>query len=806
MEDKTNTDLKILPLIPLRDIVVFPHMILPLFVGREKSVRAVEAAYNSGKKIMLAVQKEAKSNDPVPDEIYRVGTIAEIMQIVKLSDGTIKILVEGKKRAVITAFLDNPPFMEVACKEMKDEMSRSSEAVALMRAALSAFEKFLKLNHRIPPETLLALAEIDDPGHFADLIASHLNNKMEERQALLETKDPQQRIEKVFAMLNSELEIMDLEKKVHGRVKDQMEQNQKEYYLNEQLRAIQKELGKGEEKTEIEELREKIQNAGMPLDVSKKALKELRRMELMQPMSSEATVVRNYIDWLVDVPWKPGAKDKLNLKRAGEILDEDHYGLEKIKERILEYLAVKKLSKKMKGPILCFVGPPGVGKTSLGKSIARALGRKFVRVSLGGIRDEAEIRGHRRTYIGSMPGKIIQSVKKAGTRNPVFMLDEIDKMGNDFRGDPASALLEVLDPEQNHSFNDHYLEVDYDLSEVVFITTANILYTIPKPLQDRMEVLRLPGYTDFEKIKISEKFLIPKKVEEHGLSKNKISFEKSSIERIIRNYTREAGVRNLEREIATVCRKIVKSAVEKKKKQEKILVTGKVVQKLLGPSKFNPKLQEEGDEIGACTGLAWTEVGGELLTTEVVVTDGKGELTLTGKLGDVMKESARAAFTYVRSIAPKLGLNKNFYKNKDIHIHVPEGAIPKDGPSAGITLATALISALAKIPVKKNLAMTGEITLRGKVLPVGGVKEKVLAAHRSRISVVILPKDNENDLKEIPINVRKRIKFHTVEKMDEVLDLAFPGKIKHSVSQEDLKEHEKIPNYDRSPDIPLSIN
>ncbi|MBI5185568.1 MAG: endopeptidase La [Nitrospinae bacterium] len=781
-------------------------MVIPLFVGREKSVRAVEAAYNLDKKIMLAVQKEARSNDPFPDEIFKIGTIAEIVQIVKLSDGTIKILVEGKKRAKVTAFLDNPDFLEAACAEIEDIRGGSPETVALMRAALSAFEKFLKLSQRVPPETLLALADINDPGHFADLIASHLSVKIEDKQLLLETPDPRQRIEKVFAMLNSELEILDLEKKVRGRVKDQMEQNQKEYYLNEQLRAIQKELGKGDEKTEIEELREKIQNAGMPVDVNKKALKELRRLEMMQPMSSEATVVRNYIDWLVDLPWKPGAADRLNIKRAGEILDEDHYGLEKIKERILEYLAVRKLSRKMKGPILCFAGPPGVGKTSLGKSIARALGRKFARVSLGGIRDEAEIRGHRRTYIGSMPGKIIQSIKKAGTRNPVLMLDEIDKMGNDFRGDPASALLEVLDPEQNHAFNDHYLEVDYDLSEVVFITTANILYTIPKPLLDRMEVLRLPGYTDFEKVKISEKFLIPRKIEEHGLSKNKITFERSSIEKIIRSYTREAGVRNLEREIAAICRKTAKSVVEKKKRMERTVITGKSVQKLLGPSKFNPDRREEKDETGAATGLAWTEVGGELLATEVVVTDGKGELTLTGKLGDVMKESARAAFTYVRSIAPRLGLSRNFYKNKDIHIHVPEGAIPKDGPSAGITLATALISALAKIPVKHDLAMTGEITLRGKVLPVGGIKEKVLAAHRGRISEVIIPKDNENDLREIPANVRKRIKFHAVSKMDEVLDLAFPGKIKDSPPKEDLKNPGKLPEYDRNQNFPLSIN
>ncbi len=802
---KNNIDLKNLPLLPLRDIVVFPHMIIPLFVGREKSVQAVETAFRAEKKIFLAAQKNAASNDPSPDEISKIGTIAEILQVVKLSDGTIKVLVEGKQRAKISSYINNSGFFEVALLELNDLDEDTFESTALMKGVLSAFEKYIKINQQIPAETIVALSNIHDPGYFSDFVASHLNIKNEDKQELLETLDIKKRVEKVFITIHSELEILALEKKVHGRVKNQMEKNQKEYYLTEQMRAIQKELGKEDDQSEIEELKEKIKKKGMSKEADKKALKELHRLELMQPMSAEATVVRNYIDWLVDLPWKSTHKDELNIKKAEEILDEDHYGLEKIKERILEYLAVRKLVKKMKGPILCFVGPPGVGKTSLGKSIARALGRKFARVSLGGMRDEAEIRGHRRTYIGSMPGKIIQYMKKTGAKNPVFMLDEIDKMGNDFRGDPASALLEVLDPEQNHSFNDHYLEVDYDLSEVMFITTANVLYSIPRPLLDRMEVIRIPGYTDFEKIKISEKFLIPLKVEEHGLTKSGISFPRSSIEKIIRGYTREAGVRNLEREIAAVCRKIAKMVVEKGQ-QEKVRVTKASVRKFLGPIKFNSELREEEDAIGAAMGLAWTEVGGELLATEVVVTDGKGALTLTGKLGDVMKESAMAALTYVRSIASRLGLNKNFYKNKDIHLHVPEGAIPKDGPSAGITIATAIISALAKVPIKRDVAMTGEITLRGKILAVGGVKEKILAAHRGQIPVIILPKDNEKDLEEIPSNVRKAIKFHLVEKMDEVLDLTFSKNIKGLLPQTDVSASEKISDYDDNENLRVSIN
>ncbi len=811
MEDNKNTELATLPLIPLRDIVVFPHMVIPLFVGREKSVEAIEAAFHSHKKVFLAAQKEAQANDPHPSQIFEIGTISDILQIVKLSDGTVKALVEGKQRAKVTSFTAKPGYLEVSYEELEDKHQDSVETVALMRGVLSAFEEYVKLDQRIPSEILPTLTTIEDPGQFSDLIAAHLNIKPKDRQLLLETLDAGKRVEKIFSLLNAELEIMAVEKKVRGRIKDQIDKNQKEYYLSEQMRAIQKELGRGDDKTEIEELREKIQKAGMHEEASKKALKELQRLEMMQPMSAEATVVRNYIDWLIDIPWKPGARDKIQIDKAREILEEDHYGLEKVKERILEYLAVRKLVKKMKGPIICFVGPPGVGKTSLGKSIARALGRKFVRVSLGGVRDEAEIRGHRRTYIGAMPGKIIQYMKKAGTKNPVFMLDEIDKMNTDFRGDPASALLEVLDPEQNQSFNDHYLEVDYDLSEVMFITTANVLHSIPRPLLDRMELIRIPGYTDFEKVKIAENFLISRKIKEHGLAKIDISFSQATIQKIVRRYTKESGVRNLEREIATVCRKIAKLVVEqgdrdKKEKQEKICVTGASLQKFLGPPKFRSDLREEKDEIGASTGLAWTEVGGELLTTEVIETEGKGGLTLTGKLGDVMKESAQAALTYVRSIGPKLSLPRNFYKNKDIHIHVPEGAIPKDGPSAGIAMATALISALTKIPVKHDVAMTGEITLRGRVLPIGGVKEKILAAHRSRIPIVILPKENEKDLKEIPANVRRAIRFHPVATMDEVLDIALAGKLEETLPKVVLPPSRKMANYENGQSLPTAIN
>lgn len=760
------------PLLPLRDIVVFPQMIIPLFVGRERSVKALDHAMEGERRIMLATQKKAKKNDPLPEGICNVGTVANILQVLKQSDGTVKVLVEGLQRVKIKEFIENPDFFEVIAVPMESEFDHSAKITALMRSTNSIFEQYIKLNKRIPPEMLRTLANINDPNVFADTLAGQLNLKTAEKQELLEMYNPKDRLDKLIDVMVSELEIMKIEKKVGTRVKRQMEKSQKEYYLTEQMKAIQKELGKSDDyKTEIQELAEKIKKSRMPKEADEKALKELKKLELMPPMSAEATVVRNYIDWLVDIPWKESGKDRINISQAQKILDEDHYGLEKIKERILEYLSVIKLVDKMKGPILCFVGPPGVGKTSLGKSVARALGRKFVRVSLGGVRDEAEIRGHRRTYIGALPGKIIQSMKKAGSKNPVFMLDEIDKMSTDFRGDPSSALLEVLDPEQNHTFNDHYLEVDYDLSEVMFITTANLLSPIPQPLQDRMEVLRITGYTEDEKIKIAEQFIIPKKIPEHGLSVKKNKLSSDSIRKIIQNYTREAGVRNLEREIATVCRKLAKK-VATEGVEKKVMVGPKKLQAFLGVPKFRYGKREKANKIGIANGLAWTEVGGELLIIEVLIVDGRGKLILTGKLGDVMKESAHAALSYIRAKAKDIGLPINFYQKNDIHVHVPEGAIPKDGPSAGITIATAIVSALTFIPVKKDLAMTGEITLQGRVLPIGGLKEKLLAAHRSKIQNVIIPLENKKDLVEIPAKIKKTFKITLVEHIDDVIKTA----------------------------------
>ena len=771
-KDRKKTNQRTLPLLPLRDIVVFPHMIIPLFVGREYSISALDQAMAADRVILLATQKKAKKNDPLPEEIFEIGTAANVLQVLKQSDGTVKVLIEGIQRAKIESFLENSKFLEVTAVPLENKSESSIQLTALMRSAYSIFEQYSKLNQRIPLETIKALNNISDPNIFSDTLAAHLDLKTAEKQELLEMMDPKERLDKLIDAMVNELEILRIEKKVRNRVKRSMEKSQKEYYLSEQIKALQRELGKGNDlKTELQELADKIKKAGMPNEVHGKAQKELKRLELMPPMSAEATVVRNYIDWLIDIPWKRGAKDKIDISGATRILDEDHYGLEKIKERILEYLSVRKLVDKMKGPILCFVGPPGVGKTSLGKSIARALDRKFVRVSLGGVRDEAEIRGHRRTYIGALPGKIIQYMKKAGTKNPVFMLDEIDKMSTDFRGDPSSALLEVLDPEQNYTFNDHYLEVDYDLSEVMFITTANLLHPIPQPLQDRMEVLRITGYTEYEKIKIAEQFLIPKKIPEHGLSEKKINFSRNATRKIIQHYTKEAGVRNLEREIATICRKIAKK-VATEGKLTNLTVNSKKLQGFLGVPKFRYGKKEEKNKIGLATGLAWTEVGGELLITEVLIMDGKGKTTFTGKLGDVMQESAQAAWSYVRSKAKELSLPKNFYQKNDIHIHIPEGAIPKDGPSAGITMATAIISALTKIPVKNDLAMTGEITLQGRVLPIGGLKEKLLAAHRGEISNVIIPMENEKDLAEIPQKIKKALNITLVQNMDEVLKAA----------------------------------
>ncbi|MBI3814002.1 MAG: endopeptidase La [Nitrospinae bacterium] len=773
MEEKKKIQSNILPLLPLRDIVVFPHMIIPLFVGRDKSIRGVENAISQEKGIVLAAQKKPKTNDPAPKEIYEIGTAADILQVLRLSDGTVKVLIEGITRVKIDSYIENNNFFEVKVSFPEKKIEASAETEALMRSLYGLFEEYIKMGQKMPPEILMAIQNIADPGHLSDAIAAHLSMKTADKQKLLEIISPQDRMEDLYRVIESEIEILQVEKKVRGRVKKQMEQSQKEYYLHEQMKAIQKELGKYNEfKSEIEELKEKIKNAKMPEDVDKKALKELKRLEMMPPMSAEGTVVRNYIDWLVDMPWTIRTKDKLKIKDAEKILNEDHYGLEKVKERVLEYLAVRKLVKKMKGPILCLVGPPGVGKTSLGKSIARAMGRKFVRVSLGGVRDEAEVRGHRRTYIGALPGRIIQSLKKAGTKNPVFMLDEIDKMSMDFRGDPSSALLEVLDPEQNYTFDDHYLEVDFDLSEVMFITTANVLHTIPRPLLDRMEVIRMPGYTEDEKVNIAKIFLMPKNIREHGLKEKQVQFLDAAIRKIIRHYTKESGVRNLEREIANICRKLAKKIATEGRTLKTVVVTAKSLSKYLGIPLYRISKKGERSEVGLSTGLAWTEVGGEMLTTEVTIMDGRGKLTLTGQLGDVMQESAQAALSYVRSKVKEMGLNKNFYQKIDIHIHVPEGAIPKDGPSAGITMATALVSALTKRPVRRDVAMTGEITLRGKVLPIGGVKEKLLAAHRGEIYNIILPKENERDLKDIPANIKKVLKFNLVENMDEVLKVA----------------------------------
>ncbi|MFH1624731.1 MAG: endopeptidase La [Pseudomonadota bacterium] len=763
---------KVHPLLPLRDTVVFPYMVVPLFVGREKSINALEDALKNEKGIFLASQKAAQSEDPSEDEIYRVGTLGTIIQLLKLPDGTVKVLVEGKKRGRIKRFIPNTQFFLVSIEEIKEFCEITKEVEALMRRVKSSFETFVKLNRRISPEMLSTVSTIEDPARLSDTIVVHMDLKLEDRQDILETIDSGPRLEKLYQFIESEIEILQIEKRIKGRVRKQMEKSQKEYYLSEQMRAIQKEMGEKDEfKTELGELEQSIKKKKMSKEATAKVEKEFKKLKMMAPMSAEATVVRNYIDWLISLPWCDKTEDKLDITEAEKILEEDHYGLKQVKERILEYLAVRSLVEKMKGPILCLVGPPGVGKTSLARSIARATGRKFVRCSLGGVRDEAEIRGHRRTYIGSMPGKIIQSLKKAGSNNPVFLLDEVDKMSTDFRGDPSAALMEVLDPEQNHSFNDHYLDVDYDLSEVMFITTANTLFSIPLPLQDRMEILRIAGYTELEKLNIAKKFLMLKQLIAHGLTDKNLTFSLQAILGIIRKYTREAGVRNLEREIASICRKVAKE-IAKKGKGTKIKIQLSSLQKYLGVWKYRYGKVEEKEAVGLATGLAWTEQGGELLTTEVAILPGKGNLTVTGKLGDVMKESAQAALSYVRSRAELLGLEKHFYQKVDIHIHIPEGAIPKDGPSAGITMATAITSALIKKLVRKDIAMTGEITLRGRVLPIGGLKEKVLAAHRGGIKTIIIPKENEKDIKEIPSKVSRTVHIVMVEHMDEVLKMA----------------------------------
>jgi ATP-dependent Lon protease len=764
-----------LPMMPIRDMVIFPHMMTPFVVGRESSVRALEEALSGDRKIFLATQHDASVDEPTAEDIFATGTIGNIVQSVKMPDGNIKVLVEGVERARSIEVNDSDGFFVATVRTGRTQLEMTPQVEQQMQRVHSLFEQYVKLQQSLNYETMAASVRPDEPAKLADTIAANLQLPIEEKQQLLEVFDPEQRLTRVGDVLDLAIEKLNMDRTIQSRVKRQMEKAQKEYYLNEKIKAIQKELGRGE-KSEFDDLRKKIEAAGMPKDVQEKSLQELKKLEAMPPMSAESTVSRNYLDWLLAVPWKKRSKEIRSIDHAETILNEDHYGLEKIKERILEFLAVRQLVKNPKGSILCFVGPPGVGKTSLGMSIAKATGRKFVRMSLGGVRDEAEIRGHRRTYIGALPGQIIQSMKKAGTKNPVFMLDEIDKMASDFRGDPASALLEVLDPEQNTSFQDHYLDVEYDLSQVLFVATANVLHTIPGPLQDRMEILRLHGYTELEKLEIAKQYLVKKQREATGLTEKQIVFEDNAIRHMIRAYTREAGVRNLEREIGNVCRKVARRVIKNGASHEEV-VTAENLSDLLGVAKFRDSQVHEKSEIGLVTGLAWTEMGGTILQTEVQVLDGKGKLTTTGQLGDVMQESAQAALSYIRSRSHQLGLSKDFYRNVDIHVHVPEGAIPKDGPSAGITLATALASALTGIKVRRDIAMTGEITLRGKVLPIGGLKEKLLAAHRAGIFEAILPDENKRDLPELPELLKSSMKLHFVEDMDQVLQIALEGKL-----------------------------
>ncbi|HIA42484.1 MAG TPA: endopeptidase La [Gammaproteobacteria bacterium] len=759
------------PMLPLRDVVVFPHMVIPLFVGREKSIKALDYAMESGKQIFLAAQHDAADDDPSPEQIYEVGTVANILQLLKLPDGTVKVLVEGTARAAIVRYVQSEETFEVDAVGINDELIDERESEVLIRTVVTEFEQYVKLNPKIPPEVLTSLSGIEEPGRLADTIAAHLTLRNAEKQKILEYASSRERLEHILGIMESEIDLLQVEKRIRGRVKKQMEKSQREYYLNEQMKAIQNELGEMEDApNEMDELQKKIEEAGMSKEALEKAESELKKLRMMSPMSAEATVVRNYIDWLVQVPWKKRTRVLKDLAKAETILERDHYGLEKVKERILEYLAVQQRINKVRGPILCLVGPPGVGKTSLGESIARATNRKFVRISLGGMRDEAEIRGHRRTYIGSLPGKILQNMSKAGTKNPLFMLDEVDKMSMDFRGDPSSALLEVLDPEQNNKFGDHYLEVDYDLSEVMFVATANTL-NIPSPLQDRMEIIRISGYTEDEKIKIATRYLVQKQKRNNGLNDEEIIFHKSALVDIVRYYTREAGVRSLEREIAKICRKVAKELILNEIKQT-VKVTSRSLQKYLGVRQFRYGKAELENRVGQVTGLAWTEVGGELLTIEAAVMPGKGKQSYTGKLGDVMQESIQAAMTVLRTRSRQYGIDRDFYQKQDVHIHVPEGATPKDGPSAGIGMCTALLSAISGIPVRSDLAMTGEITLRGEVLPVGGLKEKLLAAHRGGIKLVLIPHENEKELVEIPNNVKAGLEIKPVRWLDEVFAFA----------------------------------
>jgi len=778
---KEKSDTKRLPMMPIRDVVIFPYMMIPFVVGREQSVRALEEAMAGDKRIFLATQHDASIDDPKPDEIYTVGCIVNIVQSLKLQDGNIKVLVEGVERGKVVSVSADEGFLRVALRTASYKVEPGPQLDALISRVTGLFDQYVKLSQNLNYEQMIAAIRVDDPGKLADTVGANLQLTIEEKQELLEIFDPVERLTRVAEMLDIEIEKLNVDRTIQGRVKRQMEKAQKEYYLNEKIKAIQKELGRGE-KSEIDELKKRIETAGMTADALEKALAELKRLENMPPMSAESTVSRNYLDWLLAVPWRKKSKEIRDLKFAEHVLESDHYGLEKIKERILEFLAVRRLVKNPKGSILCFVGPPGVGKTSLGMSIAKATGRKFIRLSLGGVRDEAEVRGHRRTYIGALPGQVIQMMKKAGTRNPVFMLDEVDKMSMDFRGDPSAALLEVLDPEQNFMFVDHYLDVEYDLSQVFFIATANVLHTIPPALQDRMETIRLSGYTELEKMEIAKRFLVRKQMEATGLNAGQIEFDDTGINGLIQYYSREAGVRNLEREIGNVCRKVARQVVNAqggtpKSTAAKVVIDGDKLPELLGPWKFRDLLVEKKNEVGAAVGLAWTEVGGQLLSTECTLMEGKGKLTITGKLGEVMQESAQAAMSYIRSRATTFGLPRDFYRNLDIHIHVPEGAIPKDGPSAGITLATTICSALTGIPVRGDVAMTGEITLRGKVLPIGGLKEKLMAAHRHGILEAIVPRENEKDLPDIPDAIKKTMKLNFVESMDQVLKIALEREV-----------------------------
>ena len=767
-------EIKNMPLLPLRGVMVFPYMIIHLDVGREKSIAALEKAMVQDRLIMLSTQKDANTDKPEPDDIFTVGTVAEVKQLLKLPGGTIRVLVEGLYRAEIVEYVSKDPFYEVAISEFKDledSLEKAADVEALSRAVVSQFENWVKLSKKIPPETMLSVVVVDEPGRLSDLIVSHLSLKIEDKQALLEAIDIKTRLEKLCEILAREMEILELEKKIANRVRKQMEKTQKEYYLREQLKAIQKELGEKDDKSvEIAEYREKLEKGNYPEDIKEKINKEISRLEKMPNMAAETSVIRTYIDCLLALPWGVYTDDNLDINHAEDILNEDHFGLEKVKERILEYLSIRKLTDTIKGPILCLVGPPGVGKTSLARSIAKAIDRKFVRVSLGGVRDEAEIRGHRRTYVGAMPGRIIQGMRTAGSANPVFLLDEIDKMNADFRGDPSAALLEVLDPEQNNTFSDHYVENPFDLSKVLWVVTANTAHNIPRPLRDRMEVINIAGYTEEEKIQIAKRYLIEKQLKEHGLNNKQVSLADNTIQKVISEYTRESGVRSLERCIANLCRKAARKIVQEDKKAIKI--TGQNLHNFLGAAKYHKRQAENKDQVGVSTGLAWTEVGGDVLPTEVSILKGKGNLILTGQLGDVMKESAQAGLSYIRSRADKLGIEADFYEKNDIHIHLPEGAIPKDGPSAGITMATAVVSALTGKKVRTDVAMTGEITLRGRVLPIGGLKEKVLAAHRLGIKTIILPKENKRDMDDIPNNIRKQLEFVLVEHMDEVLNCA----------------------------------